>query len=133
MIEAEVELSRHWPLLRGRNLLKRFAFLLHYRVRVFKPPQESFMPIEASVVTRNATDNKRPLPFDKRSSIGNWEMHSWGDGKFPGMAAVSAITSLQIGATLAPTPADRIALNKAVEYLMDALAPQLKSFQRTIR
>jgi hypothetical protein len=91
------------------------------------------MPIEATVVTRNATDNKRLLPFDKRSSIGNWEMHSWGDGKFPGMAAVSAITSLQIGATLAPTPADRIALNKAVEYLMDALAPQLKSFQQAIR
>ncbi len=86
------------------------------------------MPIEATVVTRNATDNKRPLPFDKRSPIGNWEMHSWGDGKFPGMAAVSAITSLQIGATLAPTPADKIALNRAVEYLMDALAPPTSIF-----
>jgi hypothetical protein len=64
--------------------------------------------------------------------IGNWEVHSWGDGEFPGMAAVSAITTLQVGATLTTVPADKIALNKAAEYLMDALAPQLKSFQRAL-
>lgn len=56
-----------------------------------------------------------------------------GDGKFPGMAAVSAITTLQIGATLTPSPADKIALNTAAEYLMAALASQLKAFLEVIR
>jgi len=88
------------------------------------------MPIETTVA-RNPTDDKRAI--DRRSPIGNWKMHSWGDGRFPGMAAVSAITTLQIGATLAPIPADKIALNKAAEYLIAALAFQLKSFQKAIR
>jgi hypothetical protein len=48
------------------------------------------------------------------------------------MAAVSAITALQVGATLSPAPADKIALNNAVEYLMGALAPQLESFQQAL-
>jgi hypothetical protein len=76
------------------------------------------------------TDNKRPI--NKKSPIGNWEIHSWGDGTFPGMAVVSAITTLQVGATLATVPADRIALNKAAEYLLDTLATQLKSFQQIL-
>jgi hypothetical protein len=88
------------------------------------------MPTEITV-PHDATDYRRAI--DKRSPIGNWEIHSWGDGKFSGMAAVSAITTLQIGATLTPVPADKIALNKAVEYLMDALQSQIKSFQETIR
>ena len=87
------------------------------------------MPLETTVAN-DATDNKRAI--DKRSPIGSWEMHSWGDAKFPGMAAVSAITTLQLGATLTPIPADRIALNKAAEYLMEALAPQLKSFHQVL-
>jgi hypothetical protein len=86
------------------------------------------MPIE--IVTREVRDDKRDT--DTTSPIGNWEVHSWGHGKFPGMAAVSAITTLQIGATLSPLPADKIALNNAVEYLMDALASQLKSFQQAL-
>ena len=45
-----------------------------------------------------------------------------------GMAVLSAITTLQIGATLAPLPEDQVALNKAAEYLLSALAPQLKLF-----
>jgi hypothetical protein len=88
------------------------------------------MPIETAV-THNPADNKSSI--DKRGPIGSWEIHSWGDGKFPGMAAVSAITTLQIGATLTPSPADKIALNTAAEYLMAALASQLKAFQEAIR
>ena len=88
------------------------------------------MPIETTVA-RNPTNDKRAI--NRSSPIGNWEMHSWGDGKFPGMAAVSAITTLQIGATLALNPADKIALNKAAEYLIAALASQLESFQKAIR
>lgn len=87
------------------------------------------MPIEI-VTARKAIDDKPAT--DKKTSIGNWEVHSWGHGKFPGMAAVSAITTLQIGATLSPLPADKIALNNAVEYLMDALSSQLKSFQQAL-
>jgi hypothetical protein len=86
------------------------------------------MPIEITVA-HDATDSRRAI---ERSPIGNWEVHSWGDGKFPGMAAVSAITTLQIGATLAATAADRQALNKAVDYLMDTLSTQLKSFQQAL-
>ena len=87
------------------------------------------MPVE-STVAHNAPYNRRAI--EKRSPVGNWEIHSWGDGKFSGMAVVSAITTLQIGATLTPVPADRIALNKAAEYLSDALASQLKSFQQAL-
>ena len=87
------------------------------------------MPIETTVA-HHATDNKSTI--DRRSSIGNWEVHSWGDGKFPGMAVVSAITTLQIGATLAPISADQIALNKAAEYLRATLAPQLRSFRQAL-
>jgi hypothetical protein len=78
----------------------------------------------------DATHNNRTI--NKSSPVGNWEIHSWGDGAVPGMAVISAITTLQVGATLATTSADKIAMNKAVEYLKSALAPQLKSFQRRL-
>jgi hypothetical protein len=87
------------------------------------------MSVETTVA-HDAGNNKRAI--DKRSPVGSWEIHSWGDGKCSGMAAVSAITTLQIGATLTPIPADQIALNKAAEYLLDALAPQLKLLLRTL-
>jgi hypothetical protein len=87
------------------------------------------MPVETTV-THDAANNKRVI--NKRSPIGSWEIHSWGDGKFAGMAAVSAITTLQIGATLTPIPEDQIALNKAVDYLLEALASQLKPFQQAL-
>ena len=61
--------------------------------------------------------------------IGDWEVHTWG-GRLPGMAAVSAIATLQLGATLTDVPAEKAALNKAVEYLTNVLAPQLKAFQQ---
>lgn len=87
------------------------------------------MPTETTVA-HNATEDKHA--FHRRSPIGNWEIHSWGDARFPGMAVVSAITALQVGATLASVPEDKVALNNAVAYLMDALAPQLKSFQQAL-
>ena len=87
------------------------------------------MPV-GTTVAQDAISDKRAI--DKRSQIGNWEIHSWGDGKFSGMAAVSAITTLQIGATLTPVPADQIALNKAAEYLLDTLASQVKSFRQAL-
>jgi hypothetical protein len=62
--------------------------------------------------------------------IGDWEVHTWGGGRLPGMAAVSAIATLQLGATLTDVPEDKVALNKAAEYLTKALAPQLKAFQQ---
>jgi hypothetical protein len=82
-----------------------------------------------TTVAQAAIGNKGVV--DKKSEIGNWEIHSWGNGKFSGMAAVSAITALQIGATLTPISADQIALNKAAEYLLDTLAPQVRSFWQT--
>jgi hypothetical protein len=87
------------------------------------------MSVETTIV-HDAVNNK--CAIDKRSPVGSWEIHSWGDGKCSGMAAVSAITTLQIGATLTPIPADQVALNKAAEYLLDALAPQLKLLLRTL-
>jgi hypothetical protein len=87
------------------------------------------MPVETTVAHDAITDKR---VFEKRSPIGNWEIHSWGDGRFSGMAAVSAITTLQVGATLTPVPEDRVALNKAAEYLLDTLASQLKSFQQAL-
>jgi hypothetical protein len=81
-------------------------------------------------VAQAAIRNKSVV--DKKSQIGNWEIHAWGNGKFSGMAAVSAITALQIGATLTPVSADQIALNKAAEYLLDTLAPQVRSFWQAL-
>jgi hypothetical protein len=84
----------------------------------------------ATTEVHDATDNKYPI--NRKSPIGNWEIHSWGDGALPGMAVISAITTLQVGATLTNVPADKIAMNKAAEYLKNALAPQLKSFQQRL-
>jgi TusA-related sulfurtransferase len=75
-------------------------------------------------------DSQRPV--SRMSPIGNWEIHSWGDGAVPGMAVISAITTLQVGATLATMPEDKAAMNEAAEYLKNALAPQLKSFQQRL-
>jgi hypothetical protein len=48
------------------------------------------------------------------------------------MAALSAIATLQLGATLAESPADKIAMSKAAEYLTNALALQLRIFQQVL-
>jgi hypothetical protein len=68
----------------------------------------------------------------KTSRAGDWEVHFWGDDRLPGMAAVSAIATLQLGATLSEVPADKIAMSKAAEHLTSVLAPQLKAFQRAL-
>ncbi len=87
------------------------------------------MPV-VTTVAHDAFNNKRAI--DNGNPVGSWEIHSWGDGKCSGMAVVSAITTLQIGATLTPVPADQVALNKAAEYLLDALASQLKPFLQAL-
>jgi hypothetical protein len=66
---------------------------------------------------------------EKSTQTGDWAIHSWGNSKFPGMAAISAISTLQLSATLSESPADKIAISKAAEYLAKALASQIKSFQ----
>ncbi len=71
-------------------------------------------------------------PINKKSTVGSWEIHSWGEGTFPGMAVLSAITTLQAGATLATDLPDKIALNQAADYLKNTLTPQLKSFQQAL-
>jgi hypothetical protein len=87
------------------------------------------MPTETATSYKAMDSNGN---IKKRNPIGNWEVHSCGDGEVPGMAVVSAITTLQIGATLASIPADKTAMNQAAEYLMKALAPQLKSFRQAL-
>jgi hypothetical protein len=69
---------------------------------------------------------------DKTSHAGDWEVHFWGLDRLPGMAAVGAIATLQLGATLTEIPEEKIAMSKAAEYLTRALAPQLKIFQRAL-
>jgi hypothetical protein len=69
---------------------------------------------------------------EKRNLSGDWEIRSRGNGGHPGMAAVSAITTLQVGATLTDDEEDKIAMTKAAEYLIRTLAPQLKNFQREL-
>jgi hypothetical protein len=69
---------------------------------------------------------------DKTSHAGDWEVHFWGVDRLPGMAAVGAIATLQLGATLTEIPEEKIAMSKAAEYLTRVLAPQLKIFQRAL-
>lgn len=78
----------------------------------------------------SVTDNSRAE--NKQTQVGDWSVHSWGNAKVPGMAAVSAIATLQLSATLSEVPVDRIAFNNAAEYLTKALASQIKSFQESL-
>jgi hypothetical protein len=91
------------------------------------------MPIRTATgraTVDGATDHNHSV--DKASSIGEWEVHSWGNGNVPGMAALSAIATLQLGATLAEDPADSMTLDLAAEYLTSALAYQLKALQQKL-
>jgi hypothetical protein len=91
------------------------------------------MPIETATVhatVDGATNHNHAV--DKTSSIGEWEVHSWGNSRVPGMAALSAIATLQLGATLAEDPADSLTLNRAAEYLTSALGHQLKALQQKL-
>jgi hypothetical protein len=87
------------------------------------------MPV-GTTVADGAMDKKTAI--DRKNPIGNWEIHCRGNGSSSGMAVLSAITTLQIGATLAPLPEDQVALNRAAEYLLGALACQLKSLLQTL-
>jgi len=109
--------------------VKRIAIFFHYPKKVTKHSKESSMPVEATAAHDAITDKR---VSKKRSPTGNWEIHSWGDGRFSGMAAISAITALQVGATLTPISEDQVALNKAANYLLEMLAPQLKSFRQAL-
>jgi hypothetical protein len=86
--------------------------------------------LPALAATYDMTDNQHTC--DNRNAAGNWEIHSKGRADLPGMAVISAITALQVGATLAKAAADQIALTKAAEYLTNVLAAQLKSFQQAL-
>jgi hypothetical protein len=66
---------------------------------------------------------------ERKIQNGDWAVHSWGNARFPGLAAISAIATLQLSATLSEVPEDQIAMNKAAEYLAEALASQIKSFR----
>jgi hypothetical protein len=87
------------------------------------------MPVGTTVA--DGAMDKNPA-IDRKNLIGNWEIHCRGNGRSSGMAVLSAITTLQIGATLAPLPEDQIALNRAADYLLSALAPQLKFLLQTL-
>jgi hypothetical protein len=77
-----------------------------------------------------ATDNNSV--GEKKNQNGDWAVHSWGNARFPGIAAISAIATLQLSATLSEVPEDQIAMNKAAEYLAEALASQIKSFREAL-
>lgn len=91
------------------------------------------MPIgRADVPGTKASANGNSNFQDKPTRIGEWAIHSWGNSNSPGMAAISAIATLQLSATLSDLPSDKSALNKAAEYLKKALASQIKSFQESL-
>jgi hypothetical protein len=87
------------------------------------------MSIGVAAVDCGVEDNQ---VVGKKSQVADWEVHSWGNGRLPGMAAISAIATLQVGATLTEDPADKLAMNKAADYLIKALAPQLKTFRKIL-
>jgi hypothetical protein len=113
------------------SLVKRFAVPFHYvEDGTSKVSRRSLlMSIEFATV-QSAVDHHHAV--DKTSHAGDWEVHFWGDDRLPGMAAVSAIATLQLGATLTDVPEEKIAMSKAAEYLIRALAPQLKTFRRAL-
>ena len=91
------------------------------------------MPIGLADVPNTKTSaNGNSRPEDESAQIGQWAIHCWGDSNSPGMAAISAIATLQLSATLSDVPSDKTALNKAAEYLKKRLASQIKSFQESL-
>src|SRR5258708_26210326 len=84
------------PILKFKVSLKRFVSHLHYSQDEFETISKE-PPMPATTDVPDATDHQRPI--NKKSPVGNWEIHSWGHGAFPGMAILSAITTLQVGAT----------------------------------
>jgi hypothetical protein len=63
-----------------------------------------------------------------QSFIGDWENGRWGDGKFPGIAAVAAVATLRLGATLTDVAATRNTLTAAADELTTTLGAQIATF-----
>jgi len=67
-----------------------------------------------------------------RSLIGDWEVNAWGDGKFPGFAAVSTVALLRYPATVAMSPEIGKAFRQAADELTKSLGRQIESFQSAL-
>ena len=67
-----------------------------------------------------------------QSFIGDWEGGRWGDGKFPGIAAVAAVATLRFGATLTNEVAVRNTLTAAADQLSVVLAAQIEKFVQAL-
>jgi hypothetical protein len=67
-----------------------------------------------------------------QSFIGDWEGGRWGDGKFPGIAAVAAVATLRLGATLADEGAIRNILTAAADDLANTLTTQIEAFTQAL-
>jgi len=73
------------------------------------------------------------LPLPSQSFIGDWEGRWWGDGKFPGIAAVSAIATLRLGAELTAELPIRNNLTEAADKLSLLLADQIELFVQALK
>ena len=67
-----------------------------------------------------------------QSFIGDWEGDRWGDGKFPGIAAVAAVATLRLGATLTDVAATRGTLTAAADELTNTLGAQIEAFVQAL-
>ncbi len=67
-----------------------------------------------------------------QSLIGDWEGNAWGDGEFPGFAAVSTIALLTYQATLAADPEIAEALTRAADELTRSLSGEIESFRSAL-
>jgi hypothetical protein len=69
-----------------------------------------------------------------QSLIGDWDgyLHHWGDGKFPGIVAVSAIVLLTYQAETATNPEIARAFGQAAHELTKQLAGQIESFKTAL-
>jgi hypothetical protein len=79
-------------------------------------------------ITFGSSGHRLPL----QSLIGDWENGRWGDGKFPGFAAVSTIALLTYQATVAATPEIGRVFSQAADNLTRSLGGEVESFQRAL-
>jgi len=73
-----------------------------------------------------------PHRIPLQSLIGDWEGNAWGDGKFPGFAAVSTIALLKYQAKVALSPEIGKAFSQAADALTQSLGVQIASFQNAL-
>jgi hypothetical protein len=67
-----------------------------------------------------------------QSLIGDWEGNAWGDGKFPGFAAVSTVALLRYQSSIAENPAVGKVFSQAADELTKSLGVQIDTFQRAL-